>query len=206
MTPHPTSVTTTRVTTTRVTTTRRGLALLACLALGAGVAMSACGSDDDGTATDTPQDTVQDVGASPIVATDAWARTSPMATGAGAAYVVLTNHGDLDDALIGVSVPDTVAAVAELHETRAAAADDSEGHGSDSSMPMDSSTPMMEMVAVDRIDIPAGGVAVLEPGGFHVMLLDLVAPLEPGTTVPLTLTFEVAGELTVDAVVGDGAP
>ena len=203
MTPRPTSHT------TSVTTTRRGAALLTCLALAAGVALSACGSDDDGSSTDTPQDTVQDsdVGASAIVATDAWARTSPMSAGAGAAYVVLTNHGDVDDALIGVSVPDTIAAVTELHETRAAASDDSDDSSMPmDSMPMDSSAPMMEMVPVDRIDIPAGGVAVLEPGGFHVMLLDLVAPLEPGTTVPLTLTFEVAGELTVDAVVGDGAP
>jgi hypothetical protein len=40
----------------------------------------------------------------------------------------------------------------------------------------------------------------LEPGGYHIMLLDLAEPLEDGDTFELTLRFEQAGEmdLTVD--------
>ena len=66
--------------------------------------------------------------------------------------------------------------------------------------------PMMEMVPVDRIELPAGATASLQPGGYHVMLLDLVAPLAEGDQLELTLSFELAGEIVVTAVVGDGAP
>jgi len=65
---------------------------------------------------------------------------------------------------------------------------------------------MMTMTPVDRIPVPANGTATLEPGGFHIMLLDLAAPLEVGTTIEVTLTFENAGELVVTADVRDSAP
>jgi hypothetical protein len=45
----------------------------------------------------------------------------------------------------------------------------------------------------------------LEPGGYHIMLLDLVAPLEAGTTLEVTLTFEESGEQVVTADVRDAA-
>jgi hypothetical protein len=72
--------------------------------------------------------------------------------------------------------------------------------------PMGSAAPMMEMVPVERIEVPAGGATPLEPGGYHVMMLDLSEPLTDGAVIELTLTFEQAGEIVVDAVVGDGAP
>ena len=40
-----------------------------------------------------------------------------------------------------------------------------------------------------------------EPGGYHVMLIDLVKPLEVGQTVPVTLTFAKAGTIEVTATV-----
>ena len=60
---------------------------------------------------------------------------------------------------------------------------------------------MMQMQEVESIEIPAGETVVLEPGGFHIMLLDLKRELTPGETVEVTLTFETAGEQTVTAEV-----
>ena len=62
------------------------------------------------------------------------------------------------------------------------------------------------MSPVDRIEIPAGGQTKLEPGGFHIMLMNLAAPLENGSTIKVTLTFETAAPQTVDVDVRDDAP
>jgi len=71
------------------------------------------------------------------------------------------------------------------------------------------------MRRVDGVPVPAGGTAVLAPGGYHVMLMDLKGPLKEGESVKLKLGFEKAGELEVEAKVrplgasgaksGDGA-
>jgi hypothetical protein len=59
-----------------------------------------------------------------------------------------------------------------------------------------------EMTPVEGgLTIPAGGTVMLEPGGYHVMFVDLTTPLEVGDTVSITFTFEDAGELSVDAEV-----
>jgi copper(I)-binding protein len=49
--------------------------------------------------------------------------------------------------------------------------------------------------------IPAGGTLQLAPGGKHVMLIGLTAPLAVGDTVALTLTFTHAGEMAIQAPV-----
>ncbi|MCE2945973.1 MAG: copper chaperone PCu(A)C [bacterium] len=49
---------------------------------------------------------------------------------------------------------------------------------------------VMRMRAIAAIPVPAGRTVELKPGGYHVMLIDLVRPLEPGASVPITLTFE----------------
>ena len=57
---------------------------------------------------------------------------------------------------------------------------------------------VMRMVEVeDGIPVPAGGSAMLERGGDHVMLMGLTGPLEHGDTVTLMLRFESGEELTV---------
>ena len=48
--------------------------------------------------------------------------------------------------------------------------------------------------------------AVLEPGGYHIMLLDISTPLELGETFDVTLTFENAGEQVVEVEVREEAP
>ena len=56
----------------------------------------------------------------------------------------------------------------------------------------------MKMRQVEAVEIPAKGSAVLEPGGFHVMLLGVKDPLEEGNAFPMTLTFETAGSVEVE--------
>lgn len=57
------------------------------------------------------------------------------------------------------------------------------------------------MRRVEGVAIPAGQSVTLHPHGFHIMLIDLVAPLKQGETLPLTLVFEKAGEITVETVI-----
>jgi copper(I)-binding protein len=59
----------------------------------------------------------------------------------------------------------------------------------------------MKMLPVPAIDVKAKGEAVLKPGGLHVMLIDLKAPMKEGDTVPLTLTFDDGSTKKVDAKV-----
>jgi periplasmic copper chaperone A len=57
---------------------------------------------------------------------------------------------------------------------------------------------------VPQIDVRAGQTVVLEPGGFHIMLLQLVAPLQASQAVPVTVTFADGSSQTVTATVRDG--
>lgn len=114
-----------------------------------------------------------------ITVTDAWAR-SPMADKA-AAYFVVGNTGTEADQLTAAAAPD-IDAMVSVHETV-----------------MQNGTA--EMQPVDGVDIPAGGAVTFEPGGYHVMLEDMTEPLEVGSTITIVLTFEVAGEVTVEAEV-----
>lgn len=110
-----------------------------------------------------------------------WARATAPTAPTGAVYFHIDNHGSTDDRLL--SAAGDVADAVEIHQ-----------HTMDSS-------GAMQMRPVDGIDIPAGGEAVLEPGGYHVMLIGLHAPLKQGASFPLTLTFEHAGAVTVDVEV-----
>ena len=111
----------------------------------------------------------------------AWTRESPMMDLAGAAYMVIHNNTDSDDALIGASSPQ--AEVVELHL---------------SSMDDDG---MMSMAQVPEIPIPAHADAVLMPGSYHIMLIGLLEPLTEGTEVEISLEFMSAEPQTVSAPV-----
>ena len=115
-----------------------------------------------------------------ITVEHAWAR--PSRTANGAVYMVLKNAGSEADRLIGITAGD-VAASSELHVT----AVDAQG--------------VATMRPVQAVELPPGGEARLAPGGLHIMLLDLEAPLAEGQGFPLTLTFEKAGTLEVDVAV-----
>lgn len=56
---------------------------------------------------------------------------------------------------------------------------------------------VMKMLPIEAIEVPAGGTAVLEPGGLHLMLFDAADRLKIGDTFDAVLTFEKAGEVMV---------
>lgn len=120
----------------------------------------------------------------------AWARASvPGQKGTGAFMTLTAPQGAR---LVAASSP--AAGVTEVHE-----------------MKLDGD--VMRMRAVPVLELPAGKPVELKPGGYHVMLLDLKAPLAKDSTVPLTLTFKDAKgtesrlELTVPvAATAPGAP
>ena len=94
----------------------------------------------------------------------------------------MTDRGIKSDELVAASSP--VAQKAELHV-------------------FDVENGVYGMHKVDGIEVTPGAAAtVLRPGGAHVMLEALTRPLRPGTTFPLTLTFQRAGTLTVEVPVG----
>ena len=140
-----------------------------------------------------------------VEVSDAWARTSAMDQQMGVAY--MTIHGGADgDTLTGVSVPTDIAASATMHETVMADAEAS-GATTGDGMDMGDTTAMsdgsMTMREVKSIEVPADGMVMLKPGGFHIMLMELARPLAKGETFDLTLHFEKAGDTTVTVTVKD---
>jgi copper(I)-binding protein len=107
------------------------------------------------------------VAAQVAVVAEPWARATVQGQKATGAFMKITSKEGAK--LVGVSSP--AAGVTEIHE-----------------MKMDKD--VMKMAAVPSLDIPAGKSVELKPGGFHVMLMDLKAPLADKSSVPVTLTFE----------------
>ena len=99
----------------------------------------------------------------------------------GAVYFAVANSSDTADRLTGASTD--VARSAETHVTT-----------------MDSAG-VMRMRPVEGIDVPPDGRAELKPGGAHVMLVGLKAPLKAGTRFPLTVTFAKEGPVRVEVAV-----
>lgn len=189
-----------------MTLPRKALATaLAAAALAVGVA--ACGSSGSSstTATTTLQPAATKDG---VYVTNPWARASAGGQTTGAVYVTI--ESDSGDRLVGASVPTSVAAQTQIHETVVAdttttmdmgSSSSSMDSGSTTSMDMSGTGGAMTMKQVSGVDIPAGGTVTFQPGGYHIMLLDLVKPLTVGESIPLTLTFQKAGEISVQAQV-----
>ena len=121
--------------------------------------------------------------AGPISVGKAWVRPAPKGLPTSAAYFTIANTGPAD-VLESVSTP---AARASVHMSMA--------HDG-----------MMMMHSMAATPIPTKGGVTFKPGGMHVMLEALKAPLAPGAHVPLTLVFRKAGKVTVDAEVRAIAP
>lgn len=111
-----------------------------------------------------------------IQVSSAWARATPPRPPVGGAYMTLTNTGAEPDHLIGAS--SEVAKSVELHT-----------HIKDGDV--------MRMTALSSVELPAGKSISFAPGGLHVMLVGLAAPLKDGTSFPLVLEFANAGKVTV---------
>ena len=110
-----------------------------------------------------------------------WSRASVGGAGAGGAFMMIHNGGHHGDRLI--SADSDVSERVEVHRTV-----------------MEDGVMRMRH-AEDGVEVPAGGMAELKPGGFHVMFMGLRQPLEEGSSFPVTLVFERAGQVTVDVQV-----
>ncbi|MGD9750409.1 MAG: copper chaperone PCu(A)C [Acidimicrobiia bacterium] len=161
-------------------------------ALLAGVAgVAACGGDDGAAGP----------AVSALTVTGAWSRPTP--PGATSAVLYLEVVSPADDELLGVSVPAEVAASTSLHRTTVEGATAEMG-----AMPgMDhGDAAVMTMTEVTAVPLPARRPVVFEPGGLHVMLHGLAAPLVAGAGYDATLRFAGHGPLVVRVVVADRAP
>jgi len=166
--------------------------------------LAACGSDDDAASSDTAGEITQttmggemasdntmddDMAEMPvgeatvgdITVTDAWVRQPAEGQTRSAAYGTITNNGDTDITLVGGSVP--FDATVEIHETL-----------------MDDEGVMQMQERPDGFVIAAGATFELEPGGPHVMMLD-IDPADFVDSVDVTLIFDDGTELTVTAPV-----
>ncbi len=110
-----------------------------------------------------------------------WTRATPPKAPAAGGFAEIQNTGAEADRLIGASSP--IAGRTEIHE-------------------MAVNDGVMTMRQLENgLEIPAGGTAVLKPGSFHIMFMQLKEPLKEGTKAPVTLTFEKAGDVTVEMAV-----
>ena len=119
--------------------------------------------------------------AGPLTVTDAWIRATPPGARTAAAYLTITNSGAVDRLLEG-STP--AAGGLELHTQIA-------------------ERGMQRMTPLTQLELPAGAAVRLTPGGLHLMLVDLAAPLAAGTSVTLSLRFATAGQLQIEVPVVD---
>ena len=118
-----------------------------------------------------------------VKVSNVWARSTAPGQNVAAAYLDIVANAPA--ALVRAESP--AAKLVELHEMKI------EGD-------------VMKMRAIAKIDLPAGKEVKLEPGGLHVMLIDIKQPLKVGEKVPLTLVIESGGKtekLSVEAEVRD---
>lgn len=117
-----------------------------------------------------------------VAVTQPWARATAGNVRNGAAYLTLSAASGQPDRLLSASSP--AAATVELHTVGRNA------------------SGVMEMRAVSAIEVAPAAPTVLAPGGLHIMLIGLRAPLKQGDSLPLTLTFERSGRIEVAVPVG----
>ncbi|HSM39366.1 MAG TPA: copper chaperone PCu(A)C [Afifellaceae bacterium] len=109
-----------------------------------------------------------------------WTRATPPKAPTGGGYVTITNTGSEPDRLVAASTD--IAGMAEIHE-----------------MSMEGGVMKMRPMG-EGITIAPGETVVLGPGGLHIMMMKLKGPITKGESVLVRLTFEKAGEVTVQFV------
>ncbi len=133
----------------------------------------------------TPSAMAHDYTVRDIHVTHPWSLALPDVARNGAAYMEISNRSESVDRLIGASSP--IAKRVSLH-----------GHTT--------SDGVVRMRPIEAIDVEPGASSVLAPGGLHIMLMELKEPLTAGKNLPLTLTFEKAGQIEVEIVVIKNPP
>lgn len=126
-----------------------------------------------------------DFSAGKIEVNHPWARPTAPVVKTAAVYLVINNSSQKTERLLSVEVPPTVAQQAQIHHTQY-------------------SEDMAKMREVfDGLLISSKNKIEFTPGGTHIMLLGLKAPLTKGDKFPLLLRFEHSGEITVEVWVED---
>ncbi|MDE0572042.1 copper chaperone PCu(A)C [Demequina sp. B12] len=156
------------------------------------VTLAACSTDSTPAETSaTPTQTSQaadaahsETAAHAVTVTDAWVKTTE--EGMTAAFGELVNS--TDEAVVLVSASTPASGMVELHETS-----------------MDDAGGMSMSEKEGGFTIESGDSLVLEPGGNHIMLMDVTTPILAGDTVALTLTFEDGTTLDIEAAAKDFA-
>ncbi|RMB02724.1 copper chaperone PCu(A)C [Eilatimonas milleporae] len=116
-----------------------------------------------------------------ITITDAWVRPTGQRAMSTAVYMTIANTGNAEAVLIGAS--SNAAEIVQIHKT-------SEENG------------IARMQPVERLPIAPGGTASLSPGGYHIMLIRLAAPLSAGDVIEVTLNFDGGGDITLPVTAG----
>lgn len=106
-----------------------------------------------------------------------WSRATPPGSTIGVGYLTIRNASATPDKLVGARSP-----AAEKVQTHVTIKDGD----------------VSRMREVKGYDVPANGVFELKPGGAHLMLMNLKAPLKEGDKVPLVLKFQHAGEVKTE--------
>ncbi len=116
--------------------------------------------------------------ANDVMVINAFARASatPKASSA-VAYVTIENRGAEADRLVSIATDQ--AAMAHLHDTKMV-------------------DGVASMLPVEALDLTPGQAVAMKPGGLHIMLMGLKAPLQKGSKLNLEFTFEKAGKIAVD--------
>lgn len=120
-----------------------------------------------------------------VIVENPYVRLPPPNAMATGAFMVIRNTSPVDIKLVKAENP--ASAVTELHT-----------HINEGGV--------MKMRPVPAVEIKSKGAAVLQPGGLHVMMINLKAPLKEGDVVPITLGFDDGSSKKVDAVVQKSAP
>jgi copper(I)-binding protein len=118
-----------------------------------------------------------------ITVDEVWVRPS-LASGNTAAYMSITNHTDTPITLTSLTAD--FAGIAQIHQTV-----------------VENDIAHMQHLE-NGMRIGAGETLNLQPGGYHVMLMNVQPALNEGETVSLTLTFDNGESMTVEAEVRNG--
>ncbi len=122
--------------------------------------LSACSSSSSST------DASSAAAGCPVTVADPWVKAADK--GMTAAFGTLTNTSSSAANIVSASTPDS--ASMELHEV------------------VDDNGSMVMQPVPGGFTVPANGTLALEPGGYHLMLMDVTTPIKAGDEVPFTIT------------------
>jgi hypothetical protein len=114
-----------------------------------------------------------------------WARQAVESPERAGGFFTLINTGTEPDRLIAASSP--AAGKIEIHAIKVLG-------------------PDIGMRPRDSLAAPAGVTVTLQPRGYHLLLIDLGAPLVQGARLAVTLVFEKAGSIDVECLVEAPGP